>query len=45
MFVAMSMWRVQDPGSVLIANGLAAMEFALPAAVGAATALPNRRGT
>ncbi|MDA2988258.1 MAG: thiamine pyrophosphate-dependent enzyme [Actinomycetota bacterium] len=43
MFVATSMRRVQDPGSALISNVLAAMGFALPAAVGGATAFPNRR--
>ncbi len=43
MLVAMPMWRVEDPGSVLISNGLATMGFALPAAIGAATAFPDRK--
>jgi acetolactate synthase-1/2/3 large subunit len=43
MLVAMPLWRVADPGSVLISNGLATMGFALPAAIGAATAFPNRK--
>jgi acetolactate synthase-1/2/3 large subunit len=43
MLVAMPMWRVEEPGSVLISNGLATMGFALPAAIGAATASPDRK--
>lgn len=43
MLVAMPMWRVEEPGSVLISNGLATMGFALPAAIGAATAVPDRK--
>lgn len=42
MLVAMPMWRTDEPGTVLISNGLATMGFALPAAIGAATADPDR---
>lgn len=43
MLVAMPMWRVEKPGTVLISNGLATMGFSLPAAIGAATAFPDRK--
>jgi acetolactate synthase-1/2/3 large subunit len=43
MLVAMPMWRVEEPGSVLISNGLATMGFSRPAAIGAATAFPDRK--
>ncbi len=43
MLVAMPLWQVEDPGSVLISNGLATMGFSLPAAIGAATAFPKRK--
>jgi len=42
MLVAMPLWHVEDPGSVVISNGLATMGFALPAAIGAAIAFPDR---
>ncbi len=42
MLVAMSLWETDEP-SVLISNGLATMGFALPAAIGAALALPQSR--
>jgi acetolactate synthase I/II/III large subunit len=43
MLVAMPLWETDEPGSVLISNGLATMGFALPAAIGAALASPGRR--
>lgn len=43
MLVAMPMWRVEDPNSVMISNGLATMGFALPAAIGAAIAFPESK--
>ena len=42
MLVAMSLWETDEP-TVLISNGLATMGFALPAAIGAALALPESR--
>lgn len=42
MLVTMSLWETDEP-SVLISNGLATMGFALPAAIGAALALPQSR--
>ncbi len=42
MLVAMPLWHVEDPGSVVISNGLATMGFSLPAAIGAAIAFPDR---
>ena len=42
MLVAMSLWETDEP-TVLISNGLATMGFALPAAIGAALALPQSR--
>lgn len=43
MLVAMPLWATDEPGSVLISNGLATMGFALPAAIAAALASPGRR--
>jgi acetolactate synthase-1/2/3 large subunit len=43
MLVAMPLWQTDEPGSVLISNGLATMGFSLPAAVAAALARPGRR--
>jgi acetolactate synthase-1/2/3 large subunit len=39
----MPLWETDEPGSVLISNGLATMGFSLPAAIGAALASPGRR--
>ena len=36
MFPVMSLWPANEPGGVLISNGLATMGFAVPAAIGAA---------
>ena len=41
MLVAMPLWEATAPRRVLISNGLATMGFSLPAAVGAALALPG----
>ena len=43
MLVAMPLWQTDEPGSVLISNGLATMGFALPAAIATALARPGRR--
>lgn len=43
MLVAMPLWPAWEPHDVLISNGLATMGFALPAALGAAAAEPDRR--
>lgn len=43
MLVAMPIWPTDEHDSVLISNGLATMGFALPAAIGAALARPDRR--
>lgn len=43
MLVAMPLWETDEPGSVLISNGLATMGFSLPAAVAMALARPGRR--
>lgn len=43
MLVAMPLWRTDEPGTVLISNGLATMGFSLPAAIAAALAAPGRR--
>lgn len=43
MLVAMPLWKTDEPDSVLISNGLATMGFALPAAIAAALAHPDRR--
>jgi acetolactate synthase-1/2/3 large subunit len=42
MLVAMPLWEVDAPGEALISSGLATMGFALPAAVAAAVARPDR---
>ncbi len=38
----MPIWPVSEPGDLLISNGLATMGFAIPAAIGAALARPER---
>lgn len=43
MLLAMPLWQTDEAGSTLISNGLATMGFALPAAIGAALARPDRR--
>lgn len=43
MLVVMPLWDTDEPGSVLISNGLATMGFSLPAAIAAALARPHRR--
>ena len=43
MLVAMPLWEVGEPGETLISSGLATMGFALPAAIAAAVARPERR--
>ena len=43
MLVAMPLWHTEEPGEVLISSGLATMGFALPAAIAAAIARPQRR--
>ena len=43
MLVAMPLWRSAEPNGVLISNGLATMGFALPAALAAAIAHPDRK--
>jgi acetolactate synthase-1/2/3 large subunit len=43
MLAVMTLWATDEPDSVLISNGLATMGFALPAAIGAALARPERR--
>jgi acetolactate synthase-1/2/3 large subunit len=42
MLVAMPLWEVGEPGEALISSGLATMGFALPAAIAAAVARPER---
>jgi acetolactate synthase-1/2/3 large subunit len=42
MLVAMPLWEVERPGEALISSGLATMGFALPAAIAAAIARPDR---
>jgi acetolactate synthase-1/2/3 large subunit len=42
MFPVMALWPAQEPGGVLISNGLSTMGFALPAAIGAALLAPAR---
>jgi len=42
MLVAMPLWEVGEPGEALVSSGLATMGFALPAAIAAALARPNR---
>ena len=43
MLVAMALWPSDEPRTVLISNGLATMGFALPAAIAAAIACPDRK--
>lgn len=43
MLVAMSLWKTEQPGQVLISSGLATMGYSVPAAVGAALARPDTR--
>ncbi|MDQ3947316.1 MAG: thiamine pyrophosphate-binding protein [Actinomycetota bacterium] len=40
--VVMPLWPVEEPRGLLISNGLATMGFAVPAAIGAALARPDR---
>lgn len=42
MFAATTLWPVEEPNGLLISNGLSTMGFALPAAIGAATADSRR---
>ncbi len=42
MLAAVPLWEVDEPGQVLISNGLSTMGFALPAAVAAALVEPSR---
>lgn len=42
MFSATALWRAARPRDLLISNGLSTMGFALPAAIGAALAEPDR---
>ena len=43
MLVAMPLWGTEERDEVLISSGLATMGFAVPAAIAAALAYPNRR--
>lgn len=43
MLVAMPLWDTEGPEQILISSGLATMGFALPAAIAAALAYPDRR--
>jgi acetolactate synthase-1/2/3 large subunit len=43
MLAAMPLWDVEETGEILISSGLATMGFALPAAIAAALARPDRR--
>lgn len=43
MLAAMPQWGADEPGEVLISSGLATMGFALPAAIAAGLARPERR--
>jgi acetolactate synthase-1/2/3 large subunit len=43
MFPATAYWHAVEPGECLISNGLATMGFALPAAIAAQLAHPDRR--
>ncbi len=43
MLVAVPLWPTNEPGELLISSGLATMGFALPAAIAAALARPDRR--
>jgi acetolactate synthase-1/2/3 large subunit len=42
MLLAVPFWEVDEPGTLLISNGLATMGFALPAAIAAALVEPER---
>ncbi len=42
MLLAVPFWEVEEPGTLLISNGLATMGFALPAAIAAALVEPER---
>ena len=42
MLLAVPFWEVDEPGTMLISNGLATMGFALPAAIAAALVEPDR---
>ena len=42
MLLAVPFWEVDEPGTLLISNGLATMGFALPAAIAAALVEPDR---
>jgi acetolactate synthase I/II/III large subunit len=42
MLLAVPFWEVEEPGTLLISNGLATMGFALPAAIAAALVEPDR---
>jgi acetolactate synthase-1/2/3 large subunit len=42
MLAAMPLWDVDAPGEVFISSGLATMGFALPAAIAASVARPDR---
>jgi acetolactate synthase I/II/III large subunit len=43
MLVVLPLWAVDDRDEVIVSSGLATMGFALPAAIGVATAFPTRR--
>ena len=43
MFQTTTYWHALEPGELLISNGLATMGFALPAAIAAQLAYPDRR--
>jgi acetolactate synthase-1/2/3 large subunit len=43
MLAAMELWDAEQPHDILISSGLATMGFALPAAIAAALAHPDRR--
>lgn len=43
MLVAMPLWTVEEPDQLLISSGLATMGYALPAAIAASLANPDRR--
>jgi acetolactate synthase-1/2/3 large subunit len=43
MLAAMPLWDTEEPGEVLISSGLATLGFALPAAIAAAIARPDKR--
>ncbi|MQA97036.1 MAG: hypothetical protein GEV11_21215 [Streptosporangiales bacterium] len=43
MLAAMPQWAAEEPGELLISSGLATMGFALPAAIAAGLARPDRR--